>query len=177
MELKREENRSYYTHEGHDALDQQQHPFEEQMAQQQWEAERQLCAEATIIATQSSAQLNAEFRMMEHDTSAVVDEFNRIQMQELAIQAGREQLMPSCRRTLERPQSQEDLKPLETLSEEKFNVAKSACRVGQVVAVHEGFHGVRAIRRNPRAGDNYNRIACPSTKGKIARQSHVEIGL
>ena len=39
-------------------------------AQQLWEADRQLRAEATILAAQTSTQLNAEFRMMEYDTSA-----------------------------------------------------------------------------------------------------------
>ena len=50
------------------------------MIQQQWEAERQLHAEATIFAAQTSTQFNVEFRM-EYDTSARKDEFNFSQMQ------------------------------------------------------------------------------------------------
>ena len=73
-------------HNGHEAFQQQQRPEEEQLAQQQWEADRQLRAEATIIAAQTSSQLHAEFRMMEYDTSTEKGEFNRIQMQEFAIQ-------------------------------------------------------------------------------------------
>ena len=57
------------------------------MVQQQLEAERERHAEATRIAPQTSTQLNAEFRMMEYDTSAEKDEFNGIRMQEFAIQA------------------------------------------------------------------------------------------
>ena len=37
-------------------------------------------------AIQSSAQLNDEFRAMEYDNSARMDEFRKIQMQEFAIQ-------------------------------------------------------------------------------------------
>ena len=48
------------------------------MVQQQWEAERQLRAAATILAAQASTQLNPEFRRMEYDTSTEKDEFNRI---------------------------------------------------------------------------------------------------
>ena len=55
------------------------------MVQNQWEAERQLPAEASIFAAQTSTQLNV--RIVEYDTSAEKDEFNRIQMQEFAIQA------------------------------------------------------------------------------------------
>ena len=36
---------------------------------------------------QTSSQLNAKFRVMEHDTSAEKDEFYRIQMEKFAIQA------------------------------------------------------------------------------------------
>ena len=57
------------------------------MGQQQWEAERQLHAEASTTAAQTSTQLNAEFRAVEHDTSAEKDQLNRIQMQEFAIHA------------------------------------------------------------------------------------------
>ena len=46
---------------------------------------RQLPAEASILAAQTSTQLNV--RKVEYDTSAEKDEFNRIQMQEFAIQA------------------------------------------------------------------------------------------
>ena len=55
------------------------------MAQQQREAERQLCAEATIC---SSDHYAVECRVS-HDgvTSVEKDEFNRIQMQEFASQA------------------------------------------------------------------------------------------
>ena len=54
--------------------------------QQHWDAQRNLRAEASIFA-QISAQLNAEFRMLEYDTSAEKDELNWIHMQEFAIQA------------------------------------------------------------------------------------------
>ena len=39
--------------------------------QQQRDSQRSLCAEASTIASQSPARLNAEFRLMEHDTCAV----------------------------------------------------------------------------------------------------------
>ena len=38
------------------------------MVEKQWEAERQLRAEATMTAAQTSAQLTAEFRTVEYDT-------------------------------------------------------------------------------------------------------------
>ena len=44
------------------------------MAQQQWEAERELRAEASIIEAHTFTQLNAEIHMMEYDTSAAKDE-------------------------------------------------------------------------------------------------------
>ena len=40
-----------------------------------------------MLKQQYSTQLNAEFRVMERDTSAENDEFCRVQMQEFAIQA------------------------------------------------------------------------------------------
>ena len=52
------------------------------MAQQQWEAERQLRAEASKIAAHIS-----EFLMLVYDTSADKDELHRIQMQEFAVEA------------------------------------------------------------------------------------------
>ena len=54
--------------------------------QQHWDAQRNLRAEASIFA-QISTQLNAEFRMLEYDTSFEKDELNWIPMQEFAIQA------------------------------------------------------------------------------------------
>ena len=73
--------RRHYEQEGHEALHQQQRLSTEQIEKQQWEAERQLRAEATITAAQTSTQMNAEFRRM-----AEKNEFNRIQRQEFAIQ-------------------------------------------------------------------------------------------
>ena len=58
----------------------------EQFVQQHWDAQRNLRAEASIFA-QISTQLNAEFRMLEYDTSFEKDELNWIPMQEFAIQA------------------------------------------------------------------------------------------
>ena len=55
------------------------------MVQNQWKQKKQLLAEASIFAAQTSAQLNV--RIVEYDTSAEKDEFNGIQMQEFAIQA------------------------------------------------------------------------------------------
>ena len=46
---------------------------EEQLLQQQQDAHTNLRAEASILASQISTQLNAEFRVMEHDTSAKKD--------------------------------------------------------------------------------------------------------
>ena len=40
-----------------------------------------------MLAAQTSTQLNTQFRVMEHITSAEKDEFHRNQMQEFAIQA------------------------------------------------------------------------------------------
>ena len=56
-----------------EALQQQERQHEEQMAQQQWEAEQRLCVEALRLAAQTSTQLNAEFRVMEHDSSAKME--------------------------------------------------------------------------------------------------------
>ena len=86
----------------HEALHQQEHLHEEQMAQQQWEANR---VETTRLAVQTLTQMNGEFRRVKHDAPAEMDKLNRIQMQEFAIKAGRQcsktQLCPgSMRRTL-----------------------------------------------------------------------------
>ena len=64
MGLKRKTNLKK-CYEGHKAL---------QLAKQQWEVQRQLGAEASTIAAQTSTQLNAEFCMLEYDTSAEMDE-------------------------------------------------------------------------------------------------------
>ena len=50
-------------------------------------SKRSLRAKASILTTQSSPQLNAEFRATEYDTSAEKDEFHRIRMQMFAIQS------------------------------------------------------------------------------------------
>ena len=57
------------------------------MAQQQWEAEQRLRVEATRISAPTSTQMDAEFRVKEHDAPAQMDEFNRIRMQEFEINA------------------------------------------------------------------------------------------
>ena len=43
--------------------------------------------EASILAVQTTTQLNAAFRTLEYDISAEKDELNRIRMQEFAIHA------------------------------------------------------------------------------------------
>ena len=58
--------------------------------QQQRDAHCLLRAEASTLASQTPTHLNAEFRVVEHDTSAEKDEFCIIQMQEFAIQAGKD---------------------------------------------------------------------------------------
>ena len=60
---------------------------EEQLVQQQRDAQRNLRAEASMLAAQTSTQLHAQSRVMEHHTSTEQDEFYRNQMQEFAIQA------------------------------------------------------------------------------------------
>ena len=77
--------RRYYNHKGHEALLQQEHPHEERMAQQQWEANQRLRVEATGLAAQTSTQMHAEFRAMEYDACVEMDELKRIEMLESAI--------------------------------------------------------------------------------------------
>ena len=72
---------------GHEALHQQRSLHEEKLVQQQRDAQRNLLAEASMLAAQTSTQLHAQFRVMGHHTSAEQDEFYRNQMQEIAIQA------------------------------------------------------------------------------------------
>ena len=55
----------YYKQKNHEALHQQRSIPEEQLQQQQRDDQRNLSAEATIHAAQTSTQLNAEFRVME----------------------------------------------------------------------------------------------------------------
>ena len=57
------------------------------MAGQHWKADQRLRAEATRLAAQTSTQMNAEFRAVEYDASAEMDELNGIHMQEFAIKA------------------------------------------------------------------------------------------
>ena len=57
------------------------------VTKQHRDAQRIFCAEESILAYQTSKQLNADFRVMEHDTSAEKDEFYRIQMEKFAIEA------------------------------------------------------------------------------------------
>ena len=57
------------------------------LVQQQRDAQRNLRAEVSMLPAQTSTQLHAQFRVMEHLTSAEQDEFCRNQMQEIAIQA------------------------------------------------------------------------------------------
>ena len=71
--------RRYYKHKSPEALQQQERQHEKQMAQQQWEAEQRLRVEALRLAAQTSTQLNAEFRVMEYDSSAEMEK--RIRMQ------------------------------------------------------------------------------------------------
>ena len=40
--------------------------YTRKLAQQQWEAQRQLRAETSTVAAQTSAQLSAELRILEH---------------------------------------------------------------------------------------------------------------
>ena len=79
--------RRYYKHKRHQAVHQQEHLHEEQMAQQQWEAEQRLRVEATTLAFQTSTQMTAEFHAMEYDASAEMYDTNTIQVQEFAIKA------------------------------------------------------------------------------------------
>ena len=72
---------------GHEALHQQRSLHEEKLVQQQRDAQRNLRAEASMLAARTSTQLHAQFRVMGHHTSAEQDEFHRNQMQEIAIQA------------------------------------------------------------------------------------------
>ena len=72
---------------GHEALHQQRSLHEEKLVQQQWDAQRNFLAEASMLAAQTSTQLHSQFRVMGHHTSAEQDEFYRNQMQEIAIQA------------------------------------------------------------------------------------------
>ena len=72
---------------GPEALHQQRSLHEEQLVQQQWDAQRNLLAEASMLAARTSTQLHAQFRVMGHHTAAEQDEFYRNQMQEIAIQA------------------------------------------------------------------------------------------
>ena len=51
-------------------MHQQRSLHEELLVQQQRDAHRNLRAEALVLAAQTSTQLTAEFRVMEHDTSA-----------------------------------------------------------------------------------------------------------
>ena len=58
-----------YYKQNHDALHQQRSLHEEQLQQQHEDSQRNLRAEASILAAQTSAQLN----VMEHDTSPEMD--------------------------------------------------------------------------------------------------------
>ena len=44
------------------------------------------CDTASILASESSTQLNSEFRAMDYDTSAVKDEFHKTQMEKFTYQ-------------------------------------------------------------------------------------------
>ena len=66
------------------------------MAQQQWEAQRQLRAEASKVAAQTSTQLNAEFRMMEYDIQAeeAIDAQRHVYAQEAGEEVRRPENAP-----------------------------------------------------------------------------------
>ena len=72
--------RQRYKHKSH-ALQQR------SLHEDQRDAQRNLLAEASMLAAQTSTQLHAQFRVMEHHTSTNQDGFYRNQMQEIAIQA------------------------------------------------------------------------------------------
>ena len=74
-------------HKSHEALHQQRSLHEKHLVQQRRDAQRNLRAEASMLAARTSMQLHAQFRVMGHHTSTEQDEFCRKQMQEIAIQA------------------------------------------------------------------------------------------
>ena len=75
----------YYTKKIHEALHRQRSLHEEHLLQQPDDSQSNLRAEASVLASQSSTQLNAEIREMEYDTSAEKDEFHKIQMEKEEI--------------------------------------------------------------------------------------------
>ena len=70
-------HRRHYRDRSHEALHQQKHLNQEEMAQQPWEAEQRLRVEGTKVTAYTSTQLNAEFRAIENDASEN-DEFYQI---------------------------------------------------------------------------------------------------
>ena len=75
--------RRHYKHKGHEASSYQQRSLhEEQLVYQQRDAQRNLRAELSMLAAQSSTQLNAGCHMVEYDSSVEKDELHRIQMEE-----------------------------------------------------------------------------------------------
>ena len=79
--------RRHYKHNGREALHQQRSLHEEQFIQQHRDLQKNHIVEASILAVQTTTQLNATFRALEYDISAEKDELNRIRMQEFAIHA------------------------------------------------------------------------------------------
>ena len=93
---------------GHEALHQQRSLHEEKLVQQQRDAQRNLRAEASMLAAQTSTQLHAQFHVIEHHTSTNQEEFCRNQMQEFAIQAEETQRQLYFQEAGEQPRRNED---------------------------------------------------------------------
>ena len=75
----------YFQNKNHETLHQQRDIHEEPTQQQQQHHQRNLRAEESLVASQSSMHENAEFQE-EYDASAEKDEFHKVQMEQFAFQ-------------------------------------------------------------------------------------------